>query len=107
LPPEKSEQGHIGSSPPEKGFGSVDADRARSIGAVAMRPTNAQPAHDSRTHCLGFADFSPVFLRSASIDASDVMGRRFKKAGGNSTVYDAGPARGSKCAIDHANFAVV
>jgi hypothetical protein len=75
--------------------------------AVVTRPTNAQPAHDSRTRCRGFADFSPVFLQSASIDASDVMGRRFKKAGGNLTVYDAGPARGSKCAIDHANFAVV
>jgi len=35
------------------------------------------------------------------------MGRRFRKGGGNLTVYDAGPARGSKCAIDHANFAVV
>jgi len=30
-----------------------------------------------------------------------------KKQAGNLTVYDAGPARGSKCAIDHANFAVV
>jgi len=51
--------------------------------AVVTRPANAQPAHDSRTRCRGFADFSPVFLQSASIDASDVMGRRFKKAGGN------------------------
>jgi hypothetical protein len=30
-----------------------------------------------------------------------------KKEAGNLTVYDAGPARGSKCAIDQANFAVV
>jgi hypothetical protein len=30
-----------------------------------------------------------------------------KKEAGNLTVYDADPARGSKCAIDQANFAVV
>jgi len=30
-----------------------------------------------------------------------------KKGAGNLTVYDADPVRGSKCAIDQANFAVV
>jgi hypothetical protein len=53
--------------------------------------------------CRFAAGFSPV----SSIDASDVMDPRSKKQAGNLTVYDAGPARGSKCAIDHANFAVV
>ena len=47
--------------------------------AVATRPTNAQPSHDRRASCHALpAGFSPV----SSIDASDVMDARFKKAGG-------------------------
>src|SRR5438552_2144054 len=70
----------------------------------ATRPTNAQPAHDSRT-CL--ADFWPVFLQSARSMRQTSLAAGSKKEAGNLTVYDAGPARGSKCAIDQANFAVV
>jgi hypothetical protein len=46
--------------------------------------------------CRFLAGLSPF----SAIDAGS------KKAG-HLTVYDAGPARGSKCAIDHVNFAVV
>jgi hypothetical protein len=77
---------------------SVDARNATNKCATGTRQSHALP-----WLCRFPAGLSPI----SSIDASDVMGRRFKKAGGNLTVYDAGPARGSKCAIDHANFAVV
>jgi hypothetical protein len=89
------------------GFGSVDVDGLGQ--SVDARNATSKCATGTRqSHELPcFADFWPVFLRSASIDASDVMGRRLKKEVGDLTVYDAALAGGSKCAIDHANFAVV
>jgi hypothetical protein len=41
------------------------------------------------------------------IDALNVIGRPLKNRAGNLTICDAGPACGSKCAIDQAKFAVV
>src|SRR5258708_40204819 len=93
LPPEKSEQGHTGSPPPGKGdFGSGDADGARSIGGC--RNATSKRVARAAVFCRFLAGLSSV----SSIDAPNVIGR-FKKGGGNLTVYDAGPARGSKCAI--------
>jgi hypothetical protein len=67
----------------EKGdFGSGEADRAPvNRRMLATQPANAQPAHDDRTGCRGIADFRPVSPVSA-IDASDIIGRRLKNAGG-------------------------
>jgi len=62
--------------------------------------------HTTVARAAVFCRFLAALSSVSSIDAPNVIGR-FKKAGGNLTVYDAGPARGSKCAIDHANFAVV
>jgi hypothetical protein len=60
---EKSEPRHTGSSPPKKGI------------LVAATPTGS---HELPWLCRFPADLSPV----SSIDASDVIGRRLKKGGG-------------------------
>src|SRR6516165_10118298 len=73
LPPEKSDPRHIGSSLRKRGIlvAATPTGPGQSA-AVATRPTNAQPAHDSRTSCRVL----PISGRSfsvSSIDASNVI----------------------------------
>jgi hypothetical protein len=79
-PQEKSETRHIGSSPPEKGdFGSGDVDGlGQSVdarNATNKCATGTRQSHELPWLCRFLAGLSPV----SSIDASDVIGRRFKK----------------------------
>jgi hypothetical protein len=92
LPPEKSEQGHIGSSPPEKGIW----QRRRRPGSVnrrlSQRDQQMRNRHTTVARAAVFCRFLAGLSSVSSIDAPNLIGR-FKKAGGNLTVYDAGPAR--------------
>jgi hypothetical protein len=104
LRSEKSEPRHIGSSPSEKGdFGSGDVDGL----GQSVDARNATNKMRNRHTTVARAAVLCRFLAVSSIDAWTSLAAGSKKEAGNLTVYDAGPSRGSKCAIDHANFAVV
>jgi hypothetical protein len=84
--------------PPGKGdLVRGDTDRARSIGGCR----NATGKMRNRYTIV--ARVLPISGRSFSFQLDRC---RLKKKAGHLTVNDAGPARGSKCAIDYVNFAV-